>query len=101
MAKTNLRKSARGQECQVRVPFFCNGNNETVVLAHLGGAGMGTKSHDIHGAFACSACHGVIDGQINSTYSREELKLMHLEGIIRTQKIWLEMGSIGILNNKN
>ena len=31
-------KSARGQACTVRSPV-CNGNPETVVLAHLNGAG--------------------------------------------------------------
>lgn len=32
----NLRKEAKGRECQVRLPGICNGNNETVVLATTG-----------------------------------------------------------------
>ena len=30
----NLRKEARGRECQVRIYGICNGNPETTVLAH-------------------------------------------------------------------
>ncbi|MGV3346389.1 nuclease domain-containing protein, partial [Enterobacteriaceae bacterium LUAb1] len=36
----NLRKEAKGRECQVRIPGICNGNSETVVLAHLRMAGV-------------------------------------------------------------
>ena len=32
----NLRKEARGRECQVRIYGVCNGNPETTVLAHYG-----------------------------------------------------------------
>ncbi len=32
----NLRKEARGRECQVRIYGICNGNPETTVLAHTG-----------------------------------------------------------------
>lgn len=31
----DLRKAARGRECQVRIPGVCNGNPETSVLAHI------------------------------------------------------------------
>ncbi len=31
----DLRKAARGRECQVRIPGVCNGNPETTVLAHI------------------------------------------------------------------
>lgn len=92
-------RSARGQECQVRIPGVCNGNPETTVLAHLNGAGMGMKHADIHGAYACSSCHDVIDGRriINtgnglSKYAGYELKKMHLEGVIRTQQIMIKEG---------
>lgn len=42
----DLRKAARGRECQVRIPGVCNGNPETSVLAHIrltGLCGTGTK----------------------------------------------------------
>ena len=93
MAKT-LRESARGKECLVRIPGVCNGNPDTVVLAHIGGAGMGIKSHDIHGAFCCSSCHDQLDGRVKSVYGRPQLLLMHFEGIKRTQDYWLSTGHI-------
>ena len=46
----NLRKEARGRECQVRLPGICNGNPETVVLAHyrmVGICGTGMKPDDL------------------------------------------------------
>ena len=61
---SKIRKSARGQECQVRLPGICNGNPETTVLAHYrmaGMCGMGIKPPDFMGAYACSACHDEID----------------------------------------
>ncbi|WP_435653218.1 nuclease domain-containing protein, partial [Proteus mirabilis] len=36
----NLRKEARGRECQIRMPGVCNGNSETVVLAHYRMSGI-------------------------------------------------------------
>ena len=66
MSKVNLRKEAKGRECQVRIVGVCNGNPETVVLAHyrMGGLnGMGMKPDDIFGAWACSACHDAVDGR--------------------------------------
>lgn len=39
------------------------------------------------------ACHDVIDGRVKTKeYTHEELRLMHAEGILRTQKIWRDEG---------
>ena len=83
-------KSARGRECQVRLPC-CNGDPATTVLAHLNGGGMGMKRDDRHGAFACGACHDELDRRTRKMDS-EYVKLCHLEGIIRTQEIWIREG---------
>lgn len=91
---SKLRKSARGQECTVRVPNICNGDHDTVVLAHLNGSGFGTKSDDIHGAYACFTCHTWLDGGYAKTHNRDYRDLLHLEAVIRTQKIMLEKGLI-------
>lgn len=92
-----IRKSAQGQQCQVRVPGVCNGNPETVVLAHMNGGGMGAKAHDIHGAFACSSCHAWLDGGYAQTGTfRDTRDLHHLEAIIRTQRILIEKGLIEV-----
>ena len=55
---TNLRKEARGRNCQVRLPGICNGNPEMTVLAHYRMAGLngtGTKPDDVIGAWSCSS----------------------------------------------
>lgn len=94
MKQTKLTKSARGQNCQVRVPGVCNGNPETVVLAHLNGGGLATKHHDIHGAYACSDCHQWLDFGYAKNYTRDYRDLLHLEGMVRTQNIMLQDGLI-------
>lgn len=85
----NLRKLAKGRGCQVRIPMCCNGNPETVVLAHYrlaGLSGMGIKAPDWCAAYACSACHTAVDtGSAN--WTQAELKRMHLEGVLRTLAI--------------
>ena len=94
MAKqTKLTKSARGRMCEVRIPGICNHNPETTVLAHLNGGGMGRKQPDLLGTFACSACHDEIDRRTRHTEAATA-RLHHLEGIVRTQLIWLSEGLI-------
>ncbi|EKL8326924.1 DUF1364 domain-containing protein [Escherichia coli] len=92
----NLRKEARGRECQVRIYGICNGNPETTVLAHYrmaGTCGTAIKPHDMQAAIACSSCHDLIDGRVKtSDYTKEELRLMHAEGVFRTQEIWRKEG---------
>ena len=83
-----LRKEAKGRPCMVRIPNVCNFNNDTVVLAHIrlqGVSGMGMKSPDLLGAWACSACHDEIDGRTHkSGMSHDELRLAHYDGMART-----------------
>lgn len=78
----------------MRIPAVCNHNPETVVLAHLAGAGMGRKADDIHGAYCCSACHDVIDGRVKCEYPAPVIKLWFFEGMVRTQLALLEKGLI-------
>lgn len=91
---SKLRKSARGRDCQVRIPGQCDWRPDTVVLAHLNGGGMGRKRDDIHGAFCCASCHDALDGRAKTGFSAQELKLFHMEGVMRTRAIWLEEGLI-------
>lgn len=88
-------KSAKGQECQIRIPGVCNHNPETTVPCHLNGAGMALKHLDIHQAFGCSSCHDIVDFRPEAKkhdFTRDEIKLMHLEGVIRTQIIMVKEG---------
>jgi len=93
---SKLRKSAQGQPCMVRIPNVCTHDLETTVLAHLGGAGMGAKQPDLLGAFCCYQCHQALDGHIPTHYCKEELKLMHLEGMVRTQLFRIREGYINV-----
>ncbi|AFC85896.1 Protein of unknown function (DUF1364) [Frateuria aurantia DSM 6220] len=108
---TKARKLAKGQPCMIRIPGICNGNPETTVLAHYrlaGYSGTGMKPPDEMGAWACSACHDVVDGRVRPKYSwisggdgsllssdrfsSGAIKLMHAEGVMRTQQAIREMG---------
>ena len=82
-----LRKEARGRGCMVRIPDVCNHNSETTVLAHYrlaGVSGIGMKSPDVLGAWACSACHDTIDRRAHTDLDRDYVRLPHLEGMART-----------------
>lgn len=96
MTMADLRKAARGRECQVRIPGVCNRNDETSVLAHIriaGLCGTGIKPPDLIATIACSACHDEIDRRthfVDAEYAKE----CALEGMARTQVIWLKEGYI-------
>ncbi len=82
----------------IRIPSVCNGNSETVVLAHYrmsGLCGVGIKSHDLFGAWACSACHDEVDRRTRFT-DMEYAKQCHLEGVLRTQAILIQEGKLNV-----
>lgn len=83
----NLRKAAKGRPCMVRIPGVCNHNPETTVLAHVrlaGVSGIGLKSDDVLGAWACSDCHDAIDRRNYAYLEHDFVRLAHLEGMVRT-----------------
>ena len=90
--QTKLTKSARGEECQVRLAGICNHDPATVVLAHLNGGGMGMKHLDMHGAYACSACHDALDRRAQHDLELDFIKLAHYEAMVRTQQIMVRKG---------
>ena len=82
-----LRKAAKDRGCTVRIPGVCNFNSATTVLAHIrlaGVSGMGMKSPDLLGAWACSSCHDAIDRRFRTDLDRDYVRLAHLEGMVRT-----------------
>ena len=92
----HLRAAARGEPCMVRSPV-CNYNPLTTVLAHyrqIGISGMSMKSPDLIGAWACSACHDLIDGRTRTELDKNDLRLMHLQGVVRTQAELIRRGRI-------
>lgn len=93
-------RSAKGKACQIRIPGYCKPapDNETTVLAHLPGGGVGNKRLNIHGAYSCDVCHDIVDGRLRTEYSAETLALYHHEGVIRTQIIMINDGIIEVSN---
>ena len=63
MKQTKITKSAKGEDCALRIPGVCNFNIETTVYCHAPcvDKGMGIKSPDWWGAYGCYDCHRVID----------------------------------------
>ncbi|MGX2974468.1 DUF1364 domain-containing protein [Ursidibacter arcticus] len=96
MKKIDLRKEAKGRECQVRLFGICNFNPETTVLAHFrmaGLCGVGQKPNDLFGAFCCSSCHDEIDRRTRHM-DYDTVRLLHAEGVFRTQNILISEGKL-------
>ena len=92
---SKIRNSARGESCTVRIPGVCNHNPETVVFAHVNGAGMGVKASDLHGAYCCAACHDIADGRARlPEVTADTVKLWFLQGVLRTQLKLIEKGLV-------
>jgi hypothetical protein len=85
-----LTRYARGRDCQIRLPGICNGDSATVVLAHYrlpGISGMGIKPPSLIGAWACFACHSVVDRD-----KSDAVQLAFAHGVFRTQYQLLREG---------
>ena len=62
--QTKITKSAKNESCSLRVSPKCSHDEEgKVVLAHLNSnyRGIGIKSPDIFGVYACYNCHALLD----------------------------------------
>lgn len=84
MANKKIRNSARGEDCSLRI---CDCSSyETVVFCHIGKSrGMGIKCGDHFGIYACSSCHDIIDGRVQSGFSSLELEHEKLRALEETQ----------------
>jgi len=93
-----ITDSARGQDCQLRLPGVCNGNPETTVWAHSNsaehGKGGALKAFDQNGCYACYACHMVYDRQYPRPAGLSLLDVLHLflHAMQRSQKILVRRG---------
>jgi hypothetical protein len=88
--RQDIRDSARGEECTVRIAGVCRGGTEHTIWSHapLGAAGKGRslKALDVAGAFACDQCDAVVDGQIKrpAGMTREQVLLDWFFGHMRS-----------------
>lgn len=99
---SKITASAKGENCQVRIPGVCNFNPETTVWAHANGLaagkGKGLKSPDPLGTYACSDCHDVIDGRCGAPgMSYEEVQLAFHQG---HQRSFIKLIEKGLVNWK-
>lgn len=64
---SKITESARGEECTVRIIGVCTGDPAKTIWSHArwGAAGRGRsiKAPDICGAYCCTDCDAVYDGQ--------------------------------------
>lgn len=93
----DLRASAKGEQCMIRVPTVCNYDSQTTVWCHvrmIGISGAGLKVPDLLGAYGCFKCHEAVDGRAKTPYSRSELRLMLLEGAMRTLNKLIKRGQV-------
>lgn len=95
---SKITDSAKDKECQVQIPGICNGNSKTVVWAHANslqfGKGIGMKTHDLLGAYACQRCHDAYDRRIRTQHDREFVEKCFMEGHMKSLKILIEEGLI-------
>jgi len=97
---SKITNSAKGEECQMRVPRVCNRNPETVVWAHANGyaAGkpLGRKSDDRLGAYCCSDCHDLYDrrGKNWRTFNRHYVEAAFAAAHYRSFLILKEKGLV-------
>jgi hypothetical protein len=96
---TKLRESANGEDCTVRLPG-CPADPAQTIWSHYrgsaGGKGGAIKSTDIAGAFACTYCDAVYDGQRPRPdgMTKEAVDLAWHEGHIRSL---VRLGQKGLL----
>jgi hypothetical protein len=95
-----IRDSARGKDCLIGLPGACTHDPEKTIWSHyrgsIGGKARGLKADDLCGAYACTTCDAIYDGQQKVpqglTYDEVELAwyeahiksivILHAEGVI-------------------
>lgn len=97
---SKVRLSANGEFCQVRIPGICTHDPATTIWSHYrgqaGGKGMGHKSDDLCGAYACTSCDAVYDGHRPPPegWTRQDVDLAWFEGHIRSLVVAKRKGVI-------
>ena len=97
MAKqTKITKSARGEDCSLRISDYCQ-DGETVVLCHIGNdRGMGIKCADYFAIYSCANCHDILDGRVKSIFTPTELDSEKLRALEETQGKLINKGLLVI-----
>lgn len=94
-----IRQSAKGEACTLAIPYVCNNDPSTTVLAHLNTStkGTGIKSSDMAAVYACSECHAWLD----QNRADEQYRLYYsLRALIGTHEAMLRNGTFKLKNNE-
>lgn len=95
---SKVRKSAEGENCTFQIAGVCNYDPATTIYAHLPDEsnGMGKKSDDISGAYACSDCHDLIDGRNKQKFAfkPEDIEWYMRRAQTRTLRRLIEKGVV-------
>ena len=97
---SKITKSANGEDCQVRIVGVCKSDPAYTIWSHCrhgaAGKGKGIKAIDLAGAYACTACDGVYDGQIPRPdgMTKEQVELDWFMGHMRSLVILSNKGLI-------
>lgn len=88
-----IRYSAHGEDCSLRLVGICSFNSEQTVLCHVGRArGMALKCSDLFAVYGCYNCHQEIDGK-----NRNNLALDILRALEETQNKLIDKGLINVI----
>lgn len=95
---SKIRKSAQGEDCQVRIIGVCKGDPAYTIWSHArhgaAGKGKGIKALDVAGAYACTACDMAYDQFGVPHMTRSEVDLDWFMGHLRSLVILSEKGLI-------
>lgn len=101
---STITESARDEDCTIRLPMLCNFDKATTVWAHANGSapgkGIGMKSHDLLGAYACSCCHDVYDRRVPVEMLRTDVELAFWQGHARSVLKLIEKGIVVLQRGK-
>lgn len=95
-----IRDSARGEECTVRIVGVCTHDPAHTIWSHAplqaAGKGRGWKSICLAGAYCCTACDAVIDGQrpLPPGATRDSVMLDWFMGHMRSLVILKQKGLV-------
>lgn len=95
-----IRDSARGEECAVRIVGACTYDPAHTIWSHAplqaAGKGRGWKSICLAGAYCCTACDAVIDGQrpLPPGASRDSVMLDWFMGHMRSLVLLKQKGIV-------
>jgi len=85
---SKIRQSARGEDCTIRIPGYCNFNPDTTVLCHpnthRAGKGERLKAEDALAAYGCSDCHDIVDKRRFIDMPEAEIELCFWHGHAET-----------------